>query len=139
MATPSATAAATTATETLGAAIATTAPTFVSTGEQVSVQGEAGELALVSFNLHVVNQAPATKANLARLTLNGAQIAETTQYLPPTDDAGVVVSMATVPVALVQGSNTFALEWRAEADTHTLESKVPGRSLVVQKVGAANG
>jgi hypothetical protein len=117
------------------ATIATNSTGFVDTGEQVSVLGAAGDVALISFNLHVVNQSPTTNANIARLRLNGAQIVETTQYLPPTDHRGVVVSMANVPVTLVDGTNTFKLQWMSEAGTHTLESKVPGRSLTVEKLG----
>ena len=116
-------------------AIATASTAFSDTGEQVSLHAEAGELALVSFNLHIVNRSPATNANLARLTQNGAQIVGATQYLPATDHRGQVVSMANVPVTLAAGVNTFRLQWMAESGTHTLESKVPGRTLTVEKVG----
>ncbi len=116
-------------------AISTTSTSFANTGEQVSIQAEAGELALVSFNLHVVNQSPSTNASVARVTLNGAPIAATTQYLPPTDSRGTVIAMAQIPVTLAQGLNIFALQWMSESGTHTLESKVPGRSLTVEKVG----
>ena len=69
------------------------------------------------------------------MTLNGQQIVETTQYLPPTDHRGVVVSMARVPVTLAAGTNEFRLQWMAESAGHLLESAVPGRSLIVERQG----
>ena len=116
-------------------AISTMSTSFADTGETVSIGAVGGEQAYVSFNLHVRNQSPVTNANLASVTLNGAQIVETTQYLPPTDNRGVVVSMSRVPVDLVAGTNEFRLQWMAESGGHVLESAVPGRSLTVERLG----
>ena len=115
--------------------ISTSSTSFVDTGETVSIGAAGGEQAFVSFNLHVRNQSPVTNANIARVTLNGQQIVETTQYLPPTDHRGVVVSMARVPVTLAAGTNEFRLQWMAESAGHLLESAVPGRSLIVERQG----
>jgi len=114
--------------------VSTTATSFTDLAEEVAVQGEAGDQALLSFSLHVGNQSPVSNANLAQVTLNGAAIAETLQYLPPTDTRGTVISMAQVPVTLAAGSNTFRLQWMAEGGGHTLESRVPGRLLTVEKL-----
>lgn len=116
-------------------AISTSSTAFVDTGETVTIGAAGGEQALVSFNLHVRNQSPVTNANIARVTLNGAQIVGTTQYLPPTDHRGAVVSMARVPVTLAAGGNIFRLQWMAESGTHVLESDIPGRSLTVERLG----
>ena len=117
------------------ATIAVASASFANTGEQVTIKAKAGELALVSFNLHVKNQSPTTNTNLVRVAMNGSQIIGTTQYLPLTGSRGAVVSMAQVPVTLAQGANTFVLQWMSEGGGHTLESRVPGRSLIVEKVG----
>ncbi len=114
--------------------VSTTATSFANLPEEVTVQAEAGQQALLSFFLHVENASPTSNANLAQVTLNGAAVGATLQYLPPTDSRGVVVSMAQVPVTLAAGVNTFRLQWMAEGGGHTLASRVPGRLLTVEKL-----
>jgi hypothetical protein len=71
-----------------GSVISTMSASFVNTGEIVTIGAIGGEQAYLSFNFHVRNQSPTTNFNLIRATLNGAQIDETTQYIPPTDPRG---------------------------------------------------
>ena len=115
-------------------AISTTSTSFTGTGEQVTVYGKEGEQAHLSFNFHIRNQSPATNFNLVRIAQNGAQINETTQYVPPTDFRGIVLAGARIPVTMVAGNNTFSLEWLSENVAHVLESDVPGRSLTVERL-----
>ncbi len=117
------------------AAISTSSTSFVDTGEVVSVGGVGGEQAYISFNCHIRNQGPSNNFNLVRVTRNGSQVVETTQYLPPTDHRGVVVSVSRVPITLVAGVNEFRLQWLAEGGGHVVESDLPGRSLTVERLG----
>lgn len=116
-------------------AISTTSTSFADTGDAVSIGAVGGEQAFVSFNMHIRNQAPTTNFNLLRVTLNGTPVAETTQYLPPTDNRGVVLTGSRIPVTLAAGMNNIRLQWLSESGTHVLESDVPGRSLTVERVG----